>query len=454
MPLRFMFHKRLLLLLGPLIAWICSSFCSLAFQAVDPLLDHDEIYWIGSSYYYDLAFVQREWSHPAWKLLPARENPPVAKYLIGFGLATAGHHITTIDNLSYFYLGWLGWENNPTANDMGADAQKRVRVLEAATPGFRQRVLENRRAPLTRPVVQVARNTIMLCTVAASLLLFLLGIKGGDWLGGLLASQLLLLHPAVVSACNHAMADAVALMFSNAAALAAFCWFSRFSRSSQLGFKAGLPYSFTTGLLLALACGSKMNSLVMVILTGVLVAIVAVEKWFNRARTEAIKAAVHGVIILLVAITVFVAINPAIIQDLPGGLAATVLEHRRTSSIQMDLNDTRLFDLPAKVAAVISLSFYNWIGLGVIIAIVGWNAACRWYENSVRFAVCWLLVAFICVTLWIPFTWPRYIIPLLPPTVWLAGCFLATVIRQLAKNLGNRIGRGKKRGAPALESSQ
>jgi hypothetical protein len=36
----------------------------------------DEVYWIGSAYYFDLAFVWGEWGHPDWQLLPARENPP------------------------------------------------------------------------------------------------------------------------------------------------------------------------------------------------------------------------------------------------------------------------------------------------------------------------------------------------------------------------------------------
>lgn len=440
-----MVHKRLVLLLGSLSAWICGTFCSLAFQPVDPLLDNDEIYWIGSSYYYDLAFVQREWAHPAWKLLPARENPPVAKYIIGFGLATAGYRITTLDNLSYFYLCWLGWENNPNAHDAGADAQKRVEVVEAATPGFRQSLLKERRAPITRPLVQVARNTITVCAATASLLLFLLGSKGGDWLGGLLASQILLLHPAVASACSHAMADAVALMFSIAAALAAYYWFSYFSRPARLDFKAGLPHSLLTGVLLAFACGAKMNSLVLVILTGAVVAIVAAEKWLSGTAGEASKTVLHGVVILLTGIVVFIAINPAIIQDLPGGLAATVLEQRRTTSIQTDLNDTRLFNLPSKIFAVISMSFYNWIGLGLIIATLGWSAFHRWNDKGVRFAIYWFLVAFICVTLWLPFRWSRYIIPLLPPTVWLVGGLLSAGIRHLTKKLTDKIGMDGKR---------
>ncbi|MEO6992608.1 MAG: phospholipid carrier-dependent glycosyltransferase [Lacunisphaera sp.] len=431
-------RKRIWLFLGPLVAWIGSSFCLLAFHPADPSLDHDEIYWIGSSYYYDLAFVKWDWKNPAWRLLPARENPPVAKYVIGLGLAEAGHHVTTIDNLSYFYLFWLGWEKNPAAHGEGVDIEKRVKVLEAAAPGFRERVVENTHAPLTRPFVRAARDTVLVCTALASLALFLLGWRSGDWLGGLLASQLLLLHPAVVFAATHAMSDSIALMFSIAAAFAAYRWFEHFSRPVVTRFTDGLTLSIATGILLALACGAKMNSLVLVILTGALVAMVAGQKWLSRQRVEAAHASAHGLIILAVSLFGFIGINPAIIQDLRGGLAASFLEDQHTLAIQMDASNSHLSDIAAKLDAVVSMGFYHWSIFGIVLAILIWAMAFQWHQNIFRFTICWWLITFLCVTAWIPLAWPRYVIPLLAPSALLVGCFASIQIRLVALRIRRR----------------
>lgn len=431
-------RMRVLLFLGPLIAWLGSSFCMLAFQPADPSLDHDEIYWIGSAYYYDLAFVKWDWKNPAWQLLPARENPPVAKYVIGLGLAGADHHVTSIDNLSYFYLFWLGWEKNPAAHGEGPDIGKRAKVVEAAGPGFRTRVMTNTHAPLTRAFVRVARDTVMVCTVLASLLLFLLTWKAGDWLGGLLASQLLLLHPAVIFAATHAMSDSVALMFSIAAAFAAYCWFDQFSRLIASRFFRGLPLSIGSGVLLAFACGAKMNSLVLVLLMGLLVAMVAGQKWRSRRPFEAVNASVHGLIILAVSLLGFIAINPAIIQDLSGGLVASLMEQQRTLAIQMDAGDSHLSGLTAKLESVVSMGFFHWAIFGVVVAILIWAMALRWNQNIFRFTICWWLVTFICVTVWIPLAWPRYVIPLLPPSALLVGSFASIEIRRLVLRIRSR----------------
>ena len=58
-------------------------------------IHEDEIYWIGSSYYYQLAVVEGDASNPDWQLLPARENPVLGKSVIGLALQIAGHPVTT-----------------------------------------------------------------------------------------------------------------------------------------------------------------------------------------------------------------------------------------------------------------------------------------------------------------------------------------------------------------------
>jgi hypothetical protein len=86
--------------------WALGLGVSLFFSArpgSEPVVE-DELYWIGSAYYHHLAFGQRDTSNPDWRLLPARENPPVAKYVIGASLAFAGQSVESLDLLGGFYL--------------------------------------------------------------------------------------------------------------------------------------------------------------------------------------------------------------------------------------------------------------------------------------------------------------------------------------------------------------
>ena len=66
------------LMIGTFIA-LCSIPFFLSYDRRDRPVSLDEIYWIGQTYYYHLAFERMEWPHPDWLLLPARNNPPVGK---------------------------------------------------------------------------------------------------------------------------------------------------------------------------------------------------------------------------------------------------------------------------------------------------------------------------------------------------------------------------------------
>jgi len=158
---------------------------------------------------------------------------------------------------------------------------KRAQVVAAASPGFRDWVRDSGRIPITPRMTRSARHLMVGCAAVASLLLLVIGTLAIGWPAGLLASQLLLLHPIVVAAYNQATADAVALMFSMAAALAALCWFRRFSQPTPPRLREGLMLTLLTGLLLALACGAKMNSLVVLGLAGLLVAGAGIQAWLR-----------------------------------------------------------------------------------------------------------------------------------------------------------------------------
>ena len=107
------------------LACILPAFTVLAASLLFPAnrIHEDEIYWIGSSYYYPLAVVEGDASNPDWQLLPARENPVLGKYVIGLALQIAGHPVTTPDLLGSFYLIFA---NIPNAWGSGEAFEKRL----------------------------------------------------------------------------------------------------------------------------------------------------------------------------------------------------------------------------------------------------------------------------------------------------------------------------------------
>ncbi|MBI2497652.1 MAG: phospholipid carrier-dependent glycosyltransferase [Opitutae bacterium] len=415
--------------LGFILAWVLGTVGSLSFlwEPGKTALDLDELYWLGSSYYGQLAFVRRDWSTPHWDLQPARENPPVAKYVLGLGLGLAGHPVTSIDPLSYFYAYWA---NKPGNWGSGPYIAKRAQTVAAATPGFHESFRESGRIPLTNGMIQAGRRTVLAYMVLASLLALGLGTLVAGRLAGLFASQLLLLHPVLVFVCNHAMADAVALMFSLAAALAGFLWFRRFLQEERPDWRTGLTLTLATGLLLALACGAKMNSLVLVGLMGLLVAASLTDSWRRDGRPDW-RTGAWGLGILVFGLAVFAAINPTILRDPWNGLAATVLEHRSIEFTQAEFIGGHLTTLRAKLATVVELAFLGWVPFCATVTVAAWGAMRRGRDAGFRFLLGWWLVAFVCVTAWIPFSWGRYVMPLLPPTFLLLGYAVNMAIQSL-----------------------
>ncbi|MBL9187782.1 MAG: phospholipid carrier-dependent glycosyltransferase [Opitutaceae bacterium] len=428
-------RKPVLVTLCFLVAWAGGALSWVARQADNPLLDQDEVYWIGSAYYYDLAWVRRDWRHEAWQWLPARENPPVCKYVLGLGLATAGHRVESIENLAYFYLKWLRWEKNPAAAPANLAEEKRAEVVRAAGPAFRQQVIEGRRAPLPRAVVGAARTTVLVCAVLGSLLLFLLGWSTGDRLAGLIASQVILLHPVATAAAGHAMSDTIALLFAIAAAWAVAAWHRQLTAPIPPAGARGLGAALLAGVMLALACGAKMNALVLVLLAGVMTALAITQRWREGARRAAVQAGAHGLVVLAAALAVFVAINPAILNDFPGAIAATITEHRSTEAAQVDLHHPSPAGLGGKLAAVVTMAFHGWYFFAVMLGVVVWVAVRRWSDRAVRVAVIWWVLALGAVTWWLPFAWPRYVLPLLAPSAWLTGLALSAAGRSLVESI-------------------
>lgn len=392
--------------------------------SAETLVD-DEFYWIGSAYYFDLAFNQRDGSNPDWGLLPARENPPVAKYVIGAGLALAGQQVTSIDLLGSFYT---MFEAVPGAWGQGPDRAKREAVVARMTPELHQRLLQSGQYTLDRERLGPARWTMVACVALTSLLVFLAGAGGGRALAGLLSSQVLLLHPVVIQACNQVGADAVALLFSAAAGWLAVRFLRPFVSREELVPRRVLFLAGAMGLTSALACGAKMNSLVVVAAFGLAVLGFSLRAGMKRDRRAMGYLLGGGLLAAVVGLAVFVLLNPAIWRDLSGGLAASVREHALTEKIQAQFLAGHLVAVPEKIQAVAALAYFGFSGTAVMLAaliIRGWGFL---RSPGGWFLLGWWVLAAVAVTAWIPFPWPRYVLPLVLPSALLWGEAVAQVL--------------------------
>jgi hypothetical protein len=402
-----------------LVLWLVSTIAILGLlgspraAGVDP----DEVYWIGSAYYYHLAFERGEWKHPDWRLLPARENPPGAKYVLGLGLATTGRHITTLDGLGSFYAYFAANLGRPESErEHGA---KQDSVMGRMNPALLKRVTESHEMYINPDLVIVARRVMLVCAALMSLFVFVLGSSISSRATGLLASLLVLAHPAVNNAYTHAMADAVGLMFGAAAALAAWLFFQR----------PAIRPALLNGVLLGLAVGSKMNWLTVAFLFGAAVLAAAFIAWRRGDRDGAKLALVSGIVGSVVAVGVFILINPTILFNPIDGLIDTIRQPALTTAVQVRVlqHNLHLATLGAKLQGATTLL----LGSPLVFALVGvaaFVAVVRAPRHGVWFAASWGLIAFVCVVAWIPFGWGRYVLPVVIPFALLVAHMMVSAV--------------------------
>ena len=394
-----------------LAAWAAATAGSLSLvQPSRAPIDYDEVYWIGSTYYYHLAFHERDWSHPDWKVVSARENPQIARYVIGARLALAGQQVVNRDMIACFRLmfpvpaeKFNAWEGR----DLILEDIGKVTLAQCGGalggPGVTRK----------DDLFALARQAVVACGIVASLVTFFFGASIASRATGLIASQLLLLHPVNIRAYTHAMSDGVAMLFSVAAAYGAWDFHRRLSDATPISRRRAMFLVFLNGTLLALAVGAKMNALLIVALFGAGALAAAVLAWRrgdpSRVRLTLGLAAGTGV----VALVLFSLSNPAIMIDPIAGLPALfTIQSMGMRYFQDLMADRALLTLPAKFRAVSNVAF-GVLGFALV-SVWSLLAAVRRPRHGVWFVAGWFLITVVVVTLWIPFAWQRYVLPVAP----------------------------------------
>jgi hypothetical protein len=382
-----------------------------AHGARGPLRWHvDELYWIGGAYYGELAASGPGRAHADWQLLPARENPPVARYAIALALRLAGEPVRDPDLLANFYIRFAGvpgaWGRDPVSH------AKREAVARRASPELLEAYRAGRMSPPPGEKLWPARLAMLALAVATTWLLYALGHAAWGAAAGLVAAIGFLLHPIARAAYLFAMSDMVAIFFATAAlAVAALGAGAAARRAPGLALAAGV--------LLGLACAAKMNALVAAL---VLVAAGVAAVLARGRRDPRGGLARLGLLALALAAAglVFVGVNPALHDDVVGGVRDLFVEPRLTVEIQRGFGVPFLAGVPERLTAVARLVGL-WPPLLALAALGSLAPARKAATPPARLVALWWWIALGAVVAWVPFAIDRYAMPLLPPTALLAG---------------------------------
>lgn len=205
------------------IAWsllACAAILAYTLGARRPMTEPDEAAWIFSSYYYRLAFVDRDFGAPAWKHADALDHPPLAKFALGAALATQDLAARSLEAKER----WFALSLDPYAKD---EFMARLRA-----------VVPMRALLLGRAVA--ALSVLALCALTA-----LAGARAFDARTGAVAALLLALMPLARLAAGIATSDGLFAALVMACALAQLLLAERVSRgrAAAAGALAGLAFS-------------------------------------------------------------------------------------------------------------------------------------------------------------------------------------------------------------------
>ncbi|WP_165232708.1 phospholipid carrier-dependent glycosyltransferase [Aquisphaera insulae] len=397
-------------------------------------LHPDEAAWVNSSYYFEL-LARGERSHPDWRLLPARESPFVGKFLFGLALRMAGRPVRSFEPLAAWHEVWH-LPTGTTAWGSGLARAEREAVSRRLSPEARQAVREGRypflQAGQLGPPRRVVLGFGMLCAAVVAAI----GTRCRGPMTGLAAGLILAAHRLAIEAYTHALFDMIALAFSALAVLGLIALVGPM-RGEPSGLRRMLFVSLITGLMLALAVGTKMNALIVVMVAAELGLIAACRGIWGREHPARGGALCLG-LSLAVGVLVFVAINPTLHGHPWSGLVDLFAMPARTEEVQASFLPDHLIAPSQKAHAIGTILCGHPAGLlvlGLAMLWPTWNGLRRFSPRTVL--VLWWWTALGAVLAWIPFPWPRYVLPVLPP----AALLTADLVASLAGNLTNSLSR-------------
>ena len=377
--------------------------------------DVDEIYWVGQIYYYHLAFEKRDWSHPDWDLLPAKENPVIGKYLIGLGTALQGGAVRDMDQLAFFYY--------IIHDAWGEDAYHldREAVIDRMQPHTKHMLLHCRSIHWDDGDVFVeARNVMVYFGWLGVAGIFLLVRQFGHRVTAMLAASVFMLHPSIVRSYTSVRVDIFACVFI-LATVALFALMDRavWERSARPRLWRGVVCA-CAAVTLALGVGSKLNTALIGIL-GCCLCVRSLIRYrlFKERNSLDFFWCMTGV--LFASAAIFIVSNPATAGSPINGVRDSYVEAQRSLDAQKSLWGDALHNVGERVLSIAELSAFHPLAFWAVALFVAAHlAACIRHRKEPSILAVWWLVSFVGVALWLPYHRPLHVLPVTLANIVLA----------------------------------
>lgn len=367
----------------------------------------DESRWIATSNYFWITFVERDLFGPYWQPnYLVYTHPPVARYIIGFGL-------------------WLqGWTPDQ---------------LNGRYDSLQSRAFNERAGNIPElDLLWAARRVTFVFAIASVLLVYGIARTLGGWLAGLAAAGLALVNPLLSTLWTRALAESIVATFTLLTLLLAL---RIMPRVGALGRWSWLPV--TVGVALALAAATKLNGGIGALGMALYAGIQQAQALVLSHRTRGFRSWVD---VALAAIIVFFAVNPLLYRN-PYERALGLIEHRLD---EMQFQQTVFSHqavpdaLDARVERVARRTFGDYatppgplpsspdaplmvLGIGVL----AWRAAAelrRHLPGPALLFLCWLAASYGVITVNLGFDSSHYFAPLLSLNVVVLGVAAAALV--------------------------
>ena len=403
-------------------------------QALRQPFSVDESRWISTSRYFWITFVDGDVLGPAWQPnYIVLTHPPVARYVIGLGLALQG---------------WSPDElNGRYDTDRSRDFNRRAGNIPS------------------RELLDAARRVVLVFGVGATLLLYPIGRSLGGPLAGVIAVSLALAHPLLATLWTRALAESVLAFFCLLSIWLAMC-LAAFAGTHRAAFSRALGLGVAVGL----ATATK--------LSGALVAaglvLYAVVRQAHRLWRERSLAGVGSWFDAgLAAVVVFVAVNPLLYPN-PAWRSLMLFEHRRIEMEQQAIGTPRLAvptDLGDRSTLMFRRTFQDWgtfdrrlglpldapltaIGFGAVLVATWRSIRVREALGPAALVLCWASSVFVVSTLNFGFDSSHYIAPPATVAVVLQAVALAVLVTGAYKLIRRRLTPATAPSSPRVAAGQ
>jgi 4-amino-4-deoxy-L-arabinose transferase-like glycosyltransferase len=390
----------------------------------------DESRWIATSRYFWITFIDHDLFGPEWQPnYLVYTHPPVARYIIGFGL-------------------WLqGWDPY--------DLNGRYDSLQGRLYNLREGNVPS------DDLLHDARQVTLVFAVVSVALVYLIARQLGGVLAGLAAAALTLVNPLLTTVWTRALAESIVAAFGLLALAVAI---PVMPNVALLGRRAWMPLLVGAGL--ALSAATKLSGGLGAIGLGLFAVVQQALALWETRRTRGMRAWVD---VWLIAVVLFVAVNP-LLYLMPVERAINLVKHRHDEmEFQRSVFKSQAVpdELGARVARVGQRTFDDYatpggplpvspdvvlVPLGLLV--LGWGAVRELRGSATRprapgpafLVLSWTVLTYVVITPSLGFDSSHYFAPIVTANVIVEGVAVATVVwlawRWGRSRLGRRGGSG------------